>query len=906
MRTCAIYIHGKSKAKHAPNAAVPVEPPSDPTNPLFDFNSLSVADLLMARNLRHADFVGLRGVVGTAIGRYFIRKGDSYPGVVPKMKGTGPKTLETTEIRPYSWPCLIVFVEKWIAESQFAHDKTPIRNLIPESVTLPDQRSVPVCVLEAPKVTYSTECNPKPVMPGNFIGGGYPVLCDVQGLEHYASVGCLLTDGHTVYALTNRHVAGKTGETIYALLEGEKQRIGKSSDKQLGRLAFESVYEGWKAKNVYLNLDIGLIELFDVTKWVPQVYGIGTLGPLADLSTGNITLSLINAEVRAYGAVSNEMEGCIYALFYRYSEIRGIDYVSDILIGGRGGKTLETHHGDSGTVWVLEPATDVKSGPLSTFRPIAVQWGGQIFTDSAGQRQKSFALGTLLSTVCESLEVTPVRDWAFELPEYWGTFGHFTMANIAVSITEAATSKARQFFENNLLNITFQIDDITVKGTGGLSKGPFVPLADVPDLVWKMPSGTGSRGPRGNNPEGPNHFADMDQMPPDGSPDLLTLCKDDDANVCSDAYKANSMFFDYCTTGLEQRESLMRGPFKWISINPEQLVGYNDNFYRGRQIAWSEDTNQLDFADDSSILQTLRQYDVNENTRPQDTAYWQSLKQKDRTNNGEAEIAALLSTYESIKRNGFEAAYTEENAVCVEVTGELLSNRAIGTIAHHIGLSELQVKLFTFDWRAVDETFLRRKVRAREMSIGPCYYSIDYGRFHSLEQEHDSAYEENASGRWESLLDDLVSPGEHIVDVGCNEGYNCLRAALKDCDVCGVDSSFVCGAWLNKLIFEWHVKRDLKASFVQAEAEQFNYPPTDTALVLNFIYHLRRDEQVPLLARLNAGRVILQGNLRKLPYHDHFYGITVQDMIQLLDEAGYCKVKVIHWRDKPIVIGHRN
>jgi hypothetical protein len=26
-------------------------------------------------------------------------------------------------------------------------------------------------------------------------------------------------------------------------------------------------------------MDIGLIELTDVTKWVPQVYGIGTLGP---------------------------------------------------------------------------------------------------------------------------------------------------------------------------------------------------------------------------------------------------------------------------------------------------------------------------------------------------------------------------------------------------------------------------------------------------------------------------------------------------------------------------------------------------------------------------------------------------------------------------------------------------
>ena len=525
----------KAREIAAPKRVDEVEVESDPINPLFNYNSLSIVDLLAARNFRHAELTGLKGVVGTAVGRYFIRKGDTPPGVLPVVKGTGPKTLETSEIRSYSWPCVIVFVESWIEESQFAHGKTPIRNLIPDRIVLPDSRTVPVCVLEAPKVTYSTECNPNPIMPGNFIGGGYPVLCEVQEQQHFASVGCLLTDGHTVYALTNRHVAGKPGETVYALLEGRKQPIGKSSDKQLGRLTFESVYEGWSAKNVFLNLDIGLIELTDVTKWVPQVYGIGKLGPVADLSTGNISLNLINAGVRAYGAVSREMEGCIYALFYRYGEMGGFDYVSDILIGGRDGKPLNTHHGDSGTLWVLEPVKGVKSGPLSTFRPLAVQWGGQVFTDSDGKLKKSFALGSLLSTVCHKLEVTPVRDWGFELPEYWGTFGHFTIANIACSITGAKNSSARRFISNNILNITFQLNGITVKGTSGLSKGDFVPLADVLDLVWKMPSGDGSRGPRGRNPEGPNHFADMDQTPPDSSPDLLTLCKNDD-NVDPDVW----------------------------------------------------------------------------------------------------------------------------------------------------------------------------------------------------------------------------------------------------------------------------------------------------------------------------------------------------------------------------------
>jgi hypothetical protein len=527
MAKSRVIIAGKD-AKVAPRL-------SDPVNPLFNYDSLSLVDLLVARNFRHAEFTGLKGVVGTAVGRYFIRKGDSVPGAEKKIKGTGPKTLETAEIRPYSWPCVIVFVDSWIDENDFSHGKVAIRNLIPDRIVLPDSRTVPVCVLEAPKVNYASERNANPIMPGNFIGGGYPVLCEVQEQEHIASVGCLLTDGHTVYALTNRHVAGKPGEMIYALLEGKRHPIGKSSSKQLGRLSFESVYEGWSAKNVFLNMDIGLIELSDVTKWVPQIYGIGTLGPVADLSTGNISLDLINAGVRAYGAVSREMTGCIYALFYRYGEMGGFDYVSDILIGGREGKTLHTHHGDSGTLWVLDPVEGVPSGPLSTYRPLAVQWGGQVFTDNQGTLKKSFALGTLLSTVCHKLEVTPVRTWSFELPEYWGTFGHFTIANIASAITGVDNSKLRKFFAKNLQNITFQLEDITVAGTAGLSKGEFVPLADVPDLVWKMPSGAGSRGQRGRNPESPNHFADMDQTPPDGSPDLLQLCKVDD-NVDPDVW----------------------------------------------------------------------------------------------------------------------------------------------------------------------------------------------------------------------------------------------------------------------------------------------------------------------------------------------------------------------------------
>ena len=59
--------------------------------------------------------------------------------------------------------------------------------------------------------------------------------------------------------------------------------------------------------------------------------------------------------------------------------------------------------------------------------------------------------------------------------------------------------------DTNLSRISFAAQQINKKTTSGLSKHDFVPLADVPDLVWKI--GPYNRG----QPEHPNHFADMDK-----------------------------------------------------------------------------------------------------------------------------------------------------------------------------------------------------------------------------------------------------------------------------------------------------------------------------------------------------------------------------------------------------------
>jgi len=541
---------------------------NNPLNPLTDFHSLSLRDLLEARDLYHLHLTERKGVLATAVGRYLIRQKDSWPNQRPVVKHSGPKTLSNVHIRPYSWPCVLVFVEKWVSEHELKRSGYKATDVLPNALHMPNGKVVPVCVVEAPPETVMRSSSRPPVFSKSFIGGGYPVIADVQGEEHMASIGCLVTDGHTTYAITNRHVTGSPGETLYTFVGGRRQVIGISSKKQLGRLPFGEVYENWPGQNMYVNADVGLIEVTDKTKWTPQVYSIGVIDRLADLSIENISLQLVKARVRAYGCSSGELYGRIWALFYRYKSVGGFEYVSDLFIGPRPGLPFQSFPGDSGTLWLLEPPgprdpddepDDAASRGVNSrapepaakptrkraavvekrmLRPLALQWGGHAFRSGNGTSRQSFVLATFLSTVCNRLEVDLVRDWGQALPEYWGTIGHFTIANIACGIVSGA--KAKQFFADNRLNITFELGDITDAGTSGLSKNDFVPLADVPDLAWKI--GAFVRGPRGHNPEEPNHFADMDEPPPDGSPTLLEVCKNS-ANVHPDVWIAHARKF---------------------------------------------------------------------------------------------------------------------------------------------------------------------------------------------------------------------------------------------------------------------------------------------------------------------------------------------------------------------------
>jgi hypothetical protein len=500
------------------------------------FSTLSLHDLLEARDQFHIHLMHKANVVGTAIGKYLIRKKEPYPNKeqtgdkTKTRKSKGKRTLENSEVRLYSWPCILVFVSEWVDEDKFANRPNSINasEFIPKTIYLRDGRRVPVCVIEAPLVKRVAETTlPEDLrFPSSQIGGGYPVIARVQQTEHIASLGCLVTDGHLTYALTSRHVVGEPSEELYSVLGGERVSIGKSSPKQLRRAPFEEVYRGWVGKNVFVNLDVGLIEVDDVRQWTSQIYGVGQIGRLADLSTSNLTLDLIGCPVRAYGCASGALFGKISALFYRFKSVGGFEYVADFLIGSRTENPLATRPGDSGTVWVVE------TGDNRGLMPIATQWGGSVF-GAGTSKQFPFALATNLSNVFQILDVDLVRDRNIASTNYWGPVGHYTIGSIACDLVE--DPKLSRLMKANRNRVSFETSVINEETTK-LDASGFVPLANVPDVVWKK---TPFQNPGGRKPDdNPTHYADLDQLDTNGQNlfDLITQESDVTLQLFKDYY----------------------------------------------------------------------------------------------------------------------------------------------------------------------------------------------------------------------------------------------------------------------------------------------------------------------------------------------------------------------------------
>ncbi|MCL5667333.1 MAG: methyltransferase domain-containing protein [Patescibacteria group bacterium] len=367
------------------------------------------------------------------------------------------------------------------------------------------------------------------------------------------------------------------------------------------------------------------------------------------------------------------------------------------------------------------------------------------------------------------------------------------------------------------------------------------------------------------------------------------------------------MFYDYHTTKMAEREKLLEGnrPFKWVEVKPTDILKVDDDKDRGKSIIWDQDYDSFYENVFNSMTETLRQYDENPQIRPVDTFYfqkWRKLK-------GDADMAMrtqqFFELYESIKAKGFDPeAGNFAGGICVEQTGERLDGSHRTAILIHLGIEKVKVKQFAFNWQDIDEDFICRKLKARELGIGPNYYFIDYGNFTNLPASVHPTYKENAAPRWE-LLENLIKPqGKVILDLGCNEGYLSIMAAKTAKRVIGYDYSYIDGANTNKLIFEYLAQRDLPVEFVEADISDVVFPVCDTALLLNAIYHLPRPKQIPMLFRLHqkCKHLVVQCNLRKAHVREEYFGSHPEDMKKLLEAAGWKVKEEIQWLDKPVII----
>lgn len=558
------------------------------TNQPFNFNHLSIKDLVEARDLFHAHLINKRNVVATAIGRYLIRHSDIDDNgkFIEQTQPSGPPTfiqkkernLDNSMVIDISWPCILVFLEKWETEQELIQQGAS--NIVPKNIFMPDGRIIPICTVVAPKVSVEKkEIDVNTLrFPDMAIGGGYPLIIKSQGMTNIATVGCLVSDGHTVYALTNKHVVGEKGQEIMTLFGKNEVVIGKSSGNSLGKIEFNKMYKGWQNNNLLVSCDAGLIEIDDLNEWKTDILGIEQIDEIFDINTLNLNLGLIaehkktdgkitpslSGNVIGSGAVSGLLHGEIAALFYRYKTIGGVEIVSDFLMAGRNGQNLEVHHGDSGFAWLLETMDEDKNKKL---QPIALHWGQHQLLQNASKAGYAYSLSTCLSNICRELDVELVRNWNTQLDFSWGPAGHYTIGNRAVFAIDANKfPRLAELMSNNAKNISYE--DAAIKsGTFNGDPNVFTPLVDVPDVVFKAKVAGISRFPY----ENPNHYADVDYTRPSDGKSLLQLSKQQ-GNLTVEFWQ--QFYDDLGHTSIKERGLL---PFRVKQIFREMVNYLNED-----------------------------------------------------------------------------------------------------------------------------------------------------------------------------------------------------------------------------------------------------------------------------------------------------------------------------------------
>ncbi len=139
----------------------------------YNFASLSLKDLLEARDTYHYHLLSKANVVGTAVGLYLIRKDEAWPkrkgeGRSPPAKKSYARTLANSEVRGYSWPCVLAFVHDWAPEEAFGpRGRYNPAQIVPKTIFMPDGRAVPVCVVQVVQAPPAEEDLAEPAPPSS-------------------------------------------------------------------------------------------------------------------------------------------------------------------------------------------------------------------------------------------------------------------------------------------------------------------------------------------------------------------------------------------------------------------------------------------------------------------------------------------------------------------------------------------------------------------------------------------------------------------------------------------------------------------------------------------------------------------------------------------------------------------
>ena len=549
--------------RNRPTPEEPIAPPRRPADqpppfpPRIDFSSLSLRDLLDARDAYHVHLSHLENVVATAIGRYLIHERDWHathppdePRPADQPRPDEPRTLNNSIMRSWSWPSVLVFVRHWDRSRRLGSQAVPKR------LYLPDGRQVPTCVVLGTPDESLPPAVTEPGFASELLGGGYRCERHGQGEVQVGTLGCLVRREGTYYVLTNKHVAGAKGEEVFARVRGQVERIGAAEGTAVTKQTLKALFPAFGESNAFVNVDAGLVRVDDVSDWTSQVFGIGEIGEVFDATASTLTLDLTGLPVRAFGGTSGVLEGEIKALFFRYQSLGDFDYVSDLLIGPRrpsrtpaaGDSRLQrrpaepsaqTLPGDSGTLWFYDPPSGrrlLPTGPVlhpleppersaraRRLRPLAMQWGGQRIALPDGEKS-AFALATFISTVCRVLDVEIVRTWSTGHDEYWGKIGHFAIGWKACGLLGG---RLGTLMKGNQANIGFGNDRLGEGSAFRMGRGEFVPLSDVPDYVFIAASNfVASR-----RAEPGQHFADIDIPSIDGGPSMLERCRQDPRQI---------------------------------------------------------------------------------------------------------------------------------------------------------------------------------------------------------------------------------------------------------------------------------------------------------------------------------------------------------------------------------------